>query len=54
MMDQTARHVFQCIALLKNIPLFEARRVWGIDDFELQAGRLEAHARSLIAGKRLD
>ena len=54
MMGQTGRHIFQCISLLQSVPLFEARRAWGIGEFCSQAGSLEAHARSLIASKRLD
>jgi hypothetical protein len=47
-MGGTRRHLFACLELARKVPLFGARRVWGFDNYDAQATRLEAHAREII------
>ncbi len=48
-MGETKRHLLACLELAKRVPVFSASRVWGFDDFDDQAERLEKHARSIVA-----
>lgn len=43
---RTAEHLMQCVRLARAVEVFEARRVWGFDRFDEQAGMLERHALS--------
>lgn len=45
----TQRHFQACLDLVRNVPVFSARRVWGFDCFDEQASALEAHARTVVA-----
>lgn len=49
-MGGTERHLMACLQLVRRVPVFGAHRVWGFDDYDAQAERLEAHARAVIAG----
>lgn len=51
-MGGTKRHLLACLALTRQLPVFGARRVWGFDDYDEQAGRLERHAQAIVAGTR--
>ena len=42
-MGHRARHFRQCGALLAHAEVYEARRAWGYDVFEHEAGLLERH-----------
>jgi hypothetical protein len=44
----TKRHLLACLDLVRQAPVFAARRVWGFTEFEQEAAKLEAHARQLI------
>jgi hypothetical protein len=44
----TKRHLLACLDLVRQAPIFAARRVWGFAQFEHEAAKLEAHARQLI------
>jgi hypothetical protein len=46
----TRRHLEACLDLVRKVPVFSARRRWGYDRFDEQAGMLQAHARALIEG----
>jgi hypothetical protein len=48
-MGGTRRHLTSCLELVRKVPVFAATRVWGFDDYDEQAGKLEEHARRLIA-----
>ena len=45
-------HLAACARIAQVVPVFLAERVWGFDAFDAEAGRLEAHARSLAQGAR--
>lgn len=40
----TGRHLMDCVALAKAVPVFTADRFWGYERFDAEAERLEAHA----------
>jgi hypothetical protein len=42
-MGLTSRHFLQCAALASRIQVYAARRAWGYDLFEREAGRLARH-----------
>jgi hypothetical protein len=48
-MGGTKRHLLACLELVKQVPVFSARRVWGYDGYDEQAERLEQHARSITS-----
>ena len=50
LMGRTAEHLVACAALARQVPLFRARRLWGLGSLESEADRLEAHARAVIEG----
>lgn len=43
-----AMHWSACINLLQTTPIFEARRLWGFDQFETEAEQILEHAKSVI------
>jgi hypothetical protein len=43
------RHFQACLDLVRKVPVFSAKRLWGFDRFDEQAGALETHARAVIA-----
>jgi hypothetical protein len=43
------RHFQACLELVRKVPVFSAKRLWGFDRFDEQAGALETHARAVIA-----
>lgn len=45
----TQRHLLACLELVRKVPVFAARRLWGFSSFDEQAASLEAHARARIA-----
>ena len=47
LLGETERHLFQCIELARQVPVFKLDRVWGFDAFEEQARLVEQHARAL-------
>lgn len=47
-MGETKRHLLACLEMVKRVPVFSARRVWGFDGYDVQAERLEQHARSVL------
>jgi hypothetical protein len=43
---RTADHLAQCLRIARQVPIFEARRIWGFDAMESQARLLEQQALS--------
>lgn len=43
------RHLGQCVALARSLPVFEVKRAWGYDALDAELARLEAHARAMLA-----
>ena len=48
MLNAMPQYLQQCIALVRQVPVFRARRLWGYDVFDDQARTLEYHARSVV------
>lgn len=49
LVGETHRHLLQCLSLVQKVPVFRARRVWGMPGFDEQARLLEEHARAFLA-----
>lgn len=43
---RTAEHLAACLRIVRAVPVFRARRLWGFDRFDEQAGRLHDHANA--------
>jgi hypothetical protein len=43
------QHLLSCLKLVGCIPVFSARRAWGYEQFDQQAGALEAHVRAHLS-----
>jgi hypothetical protein len=50
MLGSTKEHLMQCLELVQMVPVFDARRVWGIERFDRESELLMAHAKSVLAG----
>jgi hypothetical protein len=48
MLNAMPEYMQQCIALVRQVPVFSADRLWGHDVFGEQARTLEAHAQSIV------
>ncbi len=49
LMGQTQHHLRQCLAMVGEVAVFRAHRVWGMEGFDEQAQLLEEHARAFLA-----
>jgi hypothetical protein len=53
LMGGTGRHLLACVQLARAVPVFAAKRRWGLKSFDIEGAALEAHAREIIgAGHR--
>lgn len=43
---RTGEHLAACLRIVRSVPVYRARRLWGFDQFDEQAGQLHDHARS--------
>ena len=41
---RTSEHLAACLRIVRTVPVFRARRLWGFDRFDEQAGQLHDHA----------
>jgi hypothetical protein len=45
----TQRHLMTCLHLVRSVPVFSARRLWGYEHFDQQASALEEHVRRQLS-----
>ena len=50
MLDGVQRHLMQCVALSRQVPVFRLDRRWGLDRLDAEVDRIDGHVRSVIAG----
>jgi hypothetical protein len=51
LMGKTQEHLFACVQLAKEVPVFSASRQWGFDTFDDEASKLAEHARQTIRSR---
>ena len=50
MMGTTQKHLASCLALVRSVPVFAVRRIWGKDHLDRQFQAIQQHAGSLFEG----
>ncbi|HEU0044533.1 hypothetical protein [Sphingomonas sp.] len=48
LMGGVRRHLEQCVALARRVPVFALHRRWGLDIFAEEAAQVEAHVRAVL------
>ncbi|HYG46489.1 MAG TPA: hypothetical protein VD846_00975 [Allosphingosinicella sp.] len=43
---RTAEHLAACLRVVRSVPVFRAKRLWGFERFDEQAGQLHDHAKA--------
>jgi len=49
MLDKSKQHLAASLAVASNVPVFEARRLWGHEHLQDQLSRLEQHAQNITS-----